>query len=244
MKEKNVAVVLSAGQGKRMHSKMAKQYLMIEGMPVIWYSLQAFEECPFIDEVILVAGEADMAYCREQIVEKYGFRKVRRIVAGGKERYHSVYNGLLAIQEDCSYVYIHDGARPFLTQEILERAREAVLIHQACVVGMPVKDTIKICDEAGFGIQTPDRSALWQVQTPQVFSYSLIRGSYELLMEALQKGMEGTVTDDAMVVERMTDCKVKLVEGSYSNIKITTPEDLAVAGSLVLLLRAEKNRKK
>lgn len=232
MTEKHVAVVLSAGQGKRMNSPTAKQYLLIKGKPVIWYSLQAFEQCPFIDEIILVAGEKDLDYCREHIVEKYGFQKVRRIVAGGKERYHSVFQGLLAVQ-DCTFVYIHDGARPFLTQEILMRAREAVRVYGACVVGMPVKDTIKICDKDGFSVQTPDRSMVWQVQTPQVFSYSLIRRAYELLMEELQKGAEIPITDDAMVVERMTEQKVKLVEGAYSNIKITTPEDLTIGEKFI-----------
>lgn len=232
MTEKQVAVVLSAGQGKRMNSATAKQYLLIKEKPVIWYSLQTFEQCPFIDEIILVAGEKDLDYCREHIVEKYGFQKVRRIVAGGKERYHSVFNGLLAIQ-DCTFVYIHDGARPFLTQEILERAQKAVRVYGACVVGMPVKDTIKICDRDGFSIQTPDRSMVWQVQTPQIFSYPLIRGAYELLMEELQKGVEIPITDDAMVVEHMIGQKVKLVEGTYSNIKITTPEDLAIGEKFI-----------
>lgn len=232
MTEKQVAVVLSAGQGKRMNSATAKQYLLIKEKPVIWYSLQTFEQCPFIDEIILVAGEKDLDYCREHIVEKYGFQKVRRIVAGGKERYHSVFNGLLAIQ-DCTFVYIHDGARPFLTQEILERAQKAVRVYGACVVGMPVKDTIKICDRDGFSVQTPDRSMVWQVQTPQVFSYPLIREAYELLMEELQKGAEIPITDDAMVIEHMTEQKVKLVEGTYSNIKITTPEDLAIGEKFI-----------
>lgn len=228
MTEKNVAIVLSAGRGKRMNCETAKQYLMIKEKPVIWYSLQAFEQCPFIDEIVLVTGERDITFCREQVVEKYGFQKVNRIVAGGKERYHSVYNGLHAI-EDCTFVYIHDGARPFLTQEILLRAREAVREYHACVVGMPVKDTIKISDKEGFGVQTPDRSLVWQVQTPQVFAYPLIRRAYDDLMEALQNGLEAVITDDAMVVERMMEQKVKLVEGAYSNIKITTPEDLVIA---------------
>ncbi len=231
MTEKNIAVVLAAGQGKRMNSQTAKQYLLLKGKPVIWYSLRAFEECPFIDEIILVAAEKDIDYCRQYIVEQYGFRKVSRIVAGGKERYYSVYNGLRAIT-DCTFVYIHDGARPFLTQDILKRAREAVCTYQACVVGMPVKDTIKICDKDGFSVQTPDRSVVWQVQTPQVFSYPLIRRAYDCLIEELQKGMGTVITDDAMVVERMTEQKVRLVKGTYSNIKITTPEDMAMAEQL------------
>ena len=225
---KNVAIVLAAGRGSRMHSDVAKQYLLIKGKPVIWYSLSEFERCPFIDEIVLVTGTDEIEYCRAEIVEKYGFRKVKRIVAGGKERCHSVRQGILAAGE-CDYLYIHDGARPFVSQEILGRARDAVCADRACVVGMPVKDTIKLSDDDGFCAETPDRSHLWQIQTPQVFSAELIRRAYEDLMEAVDKGTALQVTDDAMVVEAMTNVKVRLVSGDYSNIKITTPEDLKLA---------------
>lgn len=223
-KEYNVAIVLSAGRGSRMKSEIQKQYLDMDGKPVIYYSLKQFEEFPDIDEVVLVTGETEIAYCREQIVEKYGLKKVKKIVAGGKERYHSVYHGLRMV-ENCNYVFIHDGARPFLNQTILERVLAAVRQYRACVVGMPVKDTIKIADKDQFAVQTPDRSSLWMVQTPQVFEYDLIRDAYTRLMEAEITG----VTDDAMVLEKMWGMQVKLVEGSYQNIKITTPEDLLVA---------------
>ncbi len=225
---KNVAIVLAAGRGSRMHSEIAKQYLLIKGRPVIWYALSAFERCPFIDEVVLVTGADEIEYCRTEIVEKYGFRKERQIVAGGKERYHSVYRGILAAG-DCDYLYIHDGARPFVTQEILERARDAVCADRACVVGMPVKDTIKLSDGEGFCAETPDRSRVWQIQTPQVFEGALIRRAYESLMETLERGTALHVTDDAMVVEAMTETRVRLVPGDYRNIKITTPEDLCLA---------------
>lgn len=222
--EKNVAIVLAAGQGKRMNSKVQKQYLLIKGKPVLYYTLKAFEESDRISEIVLVTGKDEIEYCRKEIVEKYGFKKVDKITAGGKERYHSVYEGLKVI-ENADYVLIHDGARPFVDEGIIERACEAVKIHQACVVGMPVKDTIKISDEEGFAKQTPDRRRIWQVQTPQTFSYSLIKEAYEKLLMEEPDG----ITDDAMVVETMTDHKVKLVEGSYQNIKITTPEDLKIA---------------
>ena len=145
-------------------------------------------------------------------------------MAGGQERYHSVYKGLCAAS-GCDYVFIHDGARPFLDAAILERTMKAVREHKACVAAMTVKDTIKISDENQFAAQTPDRSRLWMVQTPQVFSYSLIKEAYDKLFEQNISG----VTDDAMVLEQMTGHPVKLVEGSYRNIKITTPEDLLVA---------------
>lgn len=222
--KKNVAIVLAAGQGKRMKSNIQKQYLLIKNKPVLYYTLSAFETSPLISEIILVTGKDEIEYCREEIVKKYGFQKVHKIIAGGKERYHSVYEGIQAIDE-ADYVYIHDGARPFVDEEIIERACEAVEKYQACVAGMPVKDTIKIADEAGYASETPDRRRVWQVQTPQVFEYKLIKNAYDRLMETEPEG----ITDDAMVVEIMTRHKVKLVEGSYRNIKITTPEDLDIA---------------
>lgn len=219
-----MAIVLAAGKGKRMNNKVQKQYLLIHGKPVLFYSLYIFEECPFIDEIILVTGKGEEVYCQREIVELYGFKKVRKIVAGGKERYHSVYEGIKAA-EACKYLYIHDGARPFLTQEILERGKRAVEQYGSCVVGMPVKDTIKVIDEKKFAVQTPPREKLWMIQTPQIFQYDLIKEAYEKLMQSEQIG----ITDDAMVVERIMGEKVKLVEGSYQNIKITTPEDLRIA---------------
>ncbi|MDO4454033.1 MAG: 2-C-methyl-D-erythritol 4-phosphate cytidylyltransferase [Eubacteriales bacterium] len=224
MGEKHTAIVLAAGKGKRMNSAVQKQYLLIHGKPVLFYSLNVFEQCPFTDEIILVTGKGEESYCRKEIVEEYGFRKVKQIVPGGAERYHSVYEGIKAAA-DCAYVYIHDGARPFLTQEILERGRQAVEQYGSCAVGMPVKDTIKVVDQDLFAVETPTREKLWLVQTPQIFSYELIREAYEKLMRSDQSG----ITDDAMVAERMMQKKVKMVEGSYKNIKITTPEDLAIA---------------
>lgn len=219
---KNTAIILAAGKGKRMQSDVPKQYLLLEGHPVLFYSIRAFEES-FIDEIILVTGKDEIEYCRQEIVDKYGFQKVKKIVAGGKERYHSVYEGLKAI-EHADYVYIHDGARPFVTNEILERVRKEVEKHKACVVGMPVKDTIKIAGEGNLVKDTPDRKNVWQIQTPQTFSYALVKEAYDKLMKKEDDG----ITDDAMVVEKMLQHPIRLVEGSYENIKITTPEDLRI----------------
>ena len=171
-KETYGAVVLAAGKGKRMHSAVQKQFLMLGGKPVIFYSLEQFEQCPFINEIVLVTGEEEIDYCRKEIVEKFDFQKVKKIVAGGAERFLSVYNGLKACT--CDFVYIHDGARPFVDQAILERTREDVKRYGACVAGMPVKDTIKISDGDGYADVTPPRSRVWMVQTPQVFAYSCI----------------------------------------------------------------------
>ena len=220
---KTTAIVLSAGSGKRMNSKVHKQYLLLKGKPVLYYSLKAFEDSR-IDDIILVVGAGDIKFCHKEIVEQYGFTKVRAIVEGGKERYHSVYEGLKAAGET-DYVLIHDGARPFVNETIIERTLGAVCEYKACVVGMPVKDTIKIVDGDTFAKETPNRSNVWMVQTPQAFSYPLIYDAYTRMLA----DEDAAITDDAMVVERMTSYKVKLIEGSYENIKITTPEDLVIA---------------
>lgn len=229
MSEKNVAIVLAAGRGKRMQSNIHKQYLLIKDKPVLFYCLKTIEES-FMDEIVLVVGEGEEEYCQKEVVEKFGFQKVSKIIQGGKERYHSVWNGINAIEE-CKYLFIHDGARPFLDRATLERALQGVGESRACVVGMPVKDTIKIADENGFSKETPKRDIVWMIQTPQVFSFELIKKAYGKLIEEedFLKEQGILVTDDAMVVEHFTDTPVKLIEGDYRNIKITTPEDLRIA---------------
>ena len=234
MREKCTAVVLAAGSGRRMQSHVAKQYLLLHGKPVLWYALQVFEESKIIDEVILVVGKGEIPYCQQEIVERYSFRKVVHVIEGGAERYLSVWEALKGIDEQ-GILFIHDGARPFVSEKILEDTYEAVLEHGACVTGIPVKDTIKISDENGFAVQTPNRKTVWQVQTPQVFDAKLIVEAYRELIENLEEikaaGIE--ITDDAMVVETMKAKAVKLVKGSYENIKITTPEDMNIAQSLL-----------
>ena len=231
---KTVAVVLAAGSGSRMKSDVKKQYMEIGGKPLIYYSLKAFEES-VIDDIVLVVSRGDIDYVRTEIVDKYGFDKVKAVVEGGLYRYHSVRLGLQAADSDCDYAFIHDGARPFVDNDIIMRSLHAVKEYGAAVVGMPVKDTIKIVDDDGFATSTPDRSHTWLVQTPQVFSYGMILDLYKRLDreegELMAKGIN--ITDDAMVVEYFTDHKVKLVEGSYNNIKITTPEDVPAAEAIL-----------
>lgn len=222
--EKNVAIVLAAGKGKRMGTDIPKQFLDIHGKPVLYYSLKAFQDSPAIQEIILVVNEEYQKYCQEEVIQLYGLTKVSRMVEGGTERYDSVYAGLKACS-GCDYVFIHDGARPFVTQELIQRCMETVRIDQACVVGVPAKDTIKIADKDGYIDATPSREKVWMIQTPQVFSYELIYQAYTKMQE--EHG--GCVTDDAMVVEMYGNKKVKLVQGSYENIKITTPEDIKTA---------------
>ena len=223
------AVVLAGGSGKRMGTKVHKQYLMLKGYPVLYYSLKAFQDSSWIDEIVLVSGTGEEEYCQKEIVEKYGFSKVHKIVAGGAERYNSVWNGLQQITEKDGFVYIHDGARPFVDDAMIERAYRCVEETNACVAGMPSKDTVKIVDENQFAVTTPARKYVWNVQTPQVFETALITQAYEKLMQHDREN----VTDDAMVVEQEMQIPVKLFEGSYCNIKITTPEDLETAKGFI-----------
>lgn len=227
MKEKVIALVLAGGQGKRMQSDVQKQYMQLNDYPVLYYSLKQFEESA-VDEIILVVAKGEITYCQKEIVERFCFKKVKQVVEGGKERYESVYHGLQAIDEE-GYVLIHDGARPLLTNSIIQTSIDGVKKYKACVVGMPVKDTIKIVNEQEVAVETPNRSSLWLVQTPQSFEIGIVKKAYEKMMEA----KDTMVTDDAMVVEKYEKYPIKLLKGSYENIKITTPEDLVIAKGLL-----------
>ena len=231
---KTVAVVLAGGSGSRMKSEVKKQYIEIGGKPLIYYSLKAFEES-IVDDIVLVVPRGDVETVKRDIVEKYGFDKVTAVVEGGLARYHSVRLGLLAADPSCDYAFIHDGARPFVNRDIIMRNLTAVKEFKACATGMPAKDTVKIADEKGFAASTPDRNLVWTIQTPQTFSFKMILDLYIRLDreegELMARGVN--ITDDAMVVEYFTDTKVKLVEGSYDNIKITTPEDIVVAEAIL-----------
>ena len=217
------AVVLAGGSGSRMNTKTAKQYLPLNGKPLIYYALRQFQDSA-VEKIALVVAKGQQDYCRKEIVERYGFTKVSAIVPGGSERYLSVHAGLKAL-DGVDYVLIHDGARPCVDQDILNRTMECVAKEGACVVGMPVKDTIKIVDERQLAQKTPDRRRLWQVQTPQAFSYDLICRAYD----AVVASGEQAVTDDAQVLELAFGKTCRLIEGSYRNIKVTTPEDLDIA---------------
>ena len=226
------AIVLSAGQGKRMGTSVQKQYIELQGKPIIYYTLSVFQKSEIIDDIILVVGKDQLKYVQEEIVRKYHFTKVKTVVEGGHERYASVWQGLKAREYDKyyeniqdGYVFIHDGARPFVDEEMLERAYDTVRKYKACVAGVPSKDTIKLINEEQFAVTTPEREYVWAVQTPQVFEKTLIFEAYARLME--EECVH--VTDDAIVVEQMMRLPVKLFEGSYENIKITTPEDLDIA---------------
>ena len=218
------AIVLSAGVGSRMNSDIPKQYMMLKDKPVLAHSLLAFEESE-VDDIVIVCGSRDEEYIKKEFVKKYSLKKVTAIVPGGAERYNSVYNGLLAC-EGADYVLIHDGARPYVTKEIIKRNMDEVLKYKAVVTSVKATDTVKIADENGFVVSTPERKSVFFMQTPQTFEYRLALNSYSALIKDLEKEVKVQVTDDAQVVEMYSDIRVKLIEGDYSNIKITVPKDL------------------
>jgi len=234
---KTDAIVLAGGRGLRMGGSVPKQYMELCGKPMIYYSLKAFEES-FIDNVILVCSEGDEDYCRKEIVIKYGLNKVNRIVAGGRERFDSVYNGLMA-SNGCDYVYIHDGARPLVSQYILDRCQHYVEKYRAVVAACPAKDTVKLEDGNRFIASTPDRDKVWLMETPQVFEYGLARSAYEKLYEGRERLRSAgvNITDDTMVIKMFEDVDAYLVEDIYCNIKITRPGDLVIAEAVLKNLK-------
>ena len=230
MQNRFTAIILAAGQGKRMGSEVAKQFLMLQDKPVLYYSLKAFEDSD-IDRIILVTGADQVEYCRTNIVEHYGFQKVTDVIGGGKERYDSVYNALRKT-EMTDYVLIHDGARPFISKNMIKTIMEQVILNKACLIGTPVKETIKVVDSNGNITATPNRNTLWAAQTPQAFEYTSIKKAYDLLQQEMNPDSLG-ITDDAMVYEAYCKLPVKMIMGDYNNIKLTTPEDLMLAKGIV-----------
>lgn len=225
---KYISVVLPAsGIGKRMKSNVNKQFILLREKPILAYTIEKFDNNEYIDEIIVVTREEEKEYCLNEIVKKYNFRKVTNIVGGGAERQDSVYKGLLAVNSSCDIVLIHDGVRPFVRDEDIINSIDGVLKYKACVIGTPVKDTIKKVNVEGDIVETPARSTLWTVQTPQSFYYDIVLKAYD---EAIKNKIMGT--DDSMLVEKL-GYKVRIIEGSYSNIKITTPEDLKLAELLL-----------
>lgn len=225
------AIIVAAGTGKRMKTKVTKQFLEIQGRPVVAHAIDKFQKCDSIDEIIIVTSKMNLDYCRKEIVEKYQFTKVSKVIAGGIERQFSVYNGLQEVNEKTSIVLVHDGVRPFVKIKDIEKTIKEAVRKRACVLGVKARDTIKICNFENKIIRTPDRNRLWAIQTPQTFEYQLLYDAYEMA-----KRDDFIGTDDSMLVERM-GVQVSVIEGSYDNIKITTIEDMIVAEAI-----ANRNR--
>lgn len=223
---KTSVIILAAGKGKRMGANKNKQFIEIMNKPILYYTIKAFENNDSIDEIVLVASKEEISYCKAQIVEKYSFKKVRKIIEGGKERQNSVLNGLKSM-DDTDIVLIHDGARPFVSDDIINNCVKYANIYGATACGVLPKDTIKVRDDSNFSLSTPKRENLFAVQTPQGFKYDLILQCHKNV-----ENDNKIVTDDTMVVESYGN-KVYLYDGSYNNIKITTPEDLIMAEKLI-----------
>jgi len=220
-------IIAAAGMSNRMKSKINKQFIFLNDKPMLAHTIEKFERCKYVDEIIVVAKEDEINYCKKEIIRKYKFKKVSKIVRGGKERQDSVYNGILALNEKSGIVLSHDGARPFVSIKSIVDSIEGAYNYGACIIAVPVKDTIKVVDENNNINTTPERNLLWQAQTPQCFRK-------DILMEAYRKAIEDSFlgTDDSMLVERL-GIDVKIVMGSYENMKITTPEDIVIAESLL-----------
>ncbi len=227
------AVIVAAGSGKRMGTKISKQFLPLGGKEILTHTVERFEAAEQIRDIVLVTG-AEALQDVMSMAREYAWKKVVSIVVGGKERQDSVYNGLQTVSADTDVVLIHDGVRPFVTEEILNRSIETALEMGGCVAGVPAKDTIKVCNAEQTAIATPDRSTLWQVQTPQTFRKDLILQCYEKA-----KANDFTGTDDASLVE-YCGYPVKVIMGDYRNIKITTQEDLLIGEAF---LQAERMKK-
>ncbi len=232
---KCTAVMLAAGMGRRMGTDVRKQFLMLGDMPVFLHSIRTMQESECITDIIVMSHKDDVAIVRELLEEYKLTEKLRKIEVGGKERVHSVANGLEAIDWPCDYVFIHDCARPFLDQETLFRLFETVQETKACCAGVPAKDTIKVVDENCDVKTTPNRASVWIVQTPQVFSLDLIRDAHRkaLAREEYLLSQGIVLTDDSMVAELAGNCKVRMVMATYRNIKITTPEDLVIGDAFL-----------
>ena len=221
MKPICAAVIVAAGKGKRMGTEISKQFLPLRGKEILAHTVEKFEHAENIRDIVLVTGQ-DSLQDVQDMAQEYGWQKIISVVAGGKERQDSVWNGLLAISEDTEIVLIHDGVRPFVTEDILNLSIETAVEMGGCVAGVPAKDTIKVCNSENISVDTPDRSTLWQIQTPQTFQKERIVKAYK---QAKDAGFIGT--DDASLAEN-SGYSVKVIMGSYRNIKITTQEDLLI----------------
>jgi 2-C-methyl-D-erythritol 4-phosphate cytidylyltransferase len=221
------AVIPAAGMGTRMEHDMNKIFIIMENRPILAHTLEAFQKCDEVDEIVVVAKEEELLYMQAEFQLEYPFSKVRTVVAGGETRQDSVFNGLMSVDPACDIVLIHDGARPFVNQRLILDSIKGVIEYGACVVGVPVKDTIKVIDPERKIRYTPQRKSLWTVQTPQSFVY-------EFIVDAHLRAQDEEIkaTDDSSLVEQL-GYQVHMVMGNYDNIKITTPEDLKFAKAIL-----------
>jgi len=225
---KVAALIPAAGEGKRMGYTLCKKpYISIKGYPILFYVLDILEQIPKIEQIIIAVSPRDEKVCKRDIIDRFSFKKVTNIVSGGKRRQDSVRNMLQFLSKDVEIVLIHDGARPLITKKLVQASINATEKWGATVLAVPAKDTIKFADKDRFVETTPCREKIWCIQTPQTFRRDVIVDAYK---RAYEGGFMGT--DDASLVERI-GIKVKIIMGSYENIKITTPEDLFIAERII-----------
>ncbi len=223
---KNVAIITAAGIGKRMRANQPKQYLELNGRPILSHTLEKFQAARLIEGIVLVVDGASLDLVQDDMLKKWPCAKVKWVVRGGDKRQDSVAQGLKAVPLGCEVVCVHDGVRPFITPEIIDRSVEEAASHGACIVAIPVKDTIKRVDMEGRIAETVERAGLWRAQTPQTFKYELFESA---MNQAKSEGFYGT--DEASLVERFGH-EVYILAGDERNIKITTPEDLKIAEAI------------
>ena len=228
---RTLAIVLAGGVGKRMGSSTSKQFLLLDNRPILVHTLQIFQECRPVDGIYLVVNHKDLPTVQEEILENYHFSKIIKLVIGGRLRQDSVRNGLEAIDESCDVVIVHDAARPFVSPAFVEKSIFLMEMFDAIIPAIPVRDTIKVISKEGFVQKTLERDGLWHIQTPQTFKYELIMKAYR---EGMGKKLYGY--DDSTFIEHLGK-KVKVVEGSPYNMKITTPEDLIIAKGILAQLK-------
>jgi len=221
------AIIVAAGKGVRMGDAVRKQYIALDGIPVLTRTLGLFNQCDRIDRILLAVPIDDIDFCRDEILPDAGRHKEIHLVSGGTRRQDSVYNCLETIDANDGIVLIHDGVRPFLKMEHLIACIDGAQKYGACILGIPAFDTVKHVNTQNEITQTQQRDTLWLAQTPQAFRLKLIKKAHK---KARQDGFIGT--DDASLVERL-GAVVKIIPGSRSNIKITDPEDLKLANAIL-----------
>jgi 2-C-methyl-D-erythritol 4-phosphate cytidylyltransferase len=227
------AIIPAAGIGLRMKQDTPKPYLMLAGKPILAHTLAVFEATPEVHEVTVVAHTDDLDSCQEQVIVPYEFKKVLRLVPGGKERQDSVYNALKVLQkeDDLEIILVHDGVRPFITPDHIRQVIQAARKHGGAILGWPAQDTLKKVSPKGEVIQTLERRDVWQIQTPQAFQAQLL---WRAFVEAYARNFYGT--DEASLVEELQQTVV-VVQGSPLNLKITTSEDLEMAEAILEVRR-------
>ena len=222
----NSVIIVAAGSGSRMNTNINKQFIKLNDKEIIAHTIEKFYNNKNINDIVIVIKEDEAEFFKKEILDKYRFKNIK-IAYGGKERQDSVYSGIKLLDKNCKYVLIHDGARPFVDEDIINRSLDEVKAFKSIVVGVPVKDTIKVVNNNNNVVDTPNRSTLWSVQTPQTFDYNIIKKAYE---DAFDNNFYGT--DDAMLVERI-GYTIKMIYGSYNNIKVTTPEDIIIGTQII-----------